>query len=103
MTCGHAHTHTHAFPGLISIADVKFYLQINQLQHNLGMKEELLQMWNEQTSNDEELLSDDTSFADLDDSRGHRRSETSVYVAVLHPYCKLCLRFDASKEYHKQA
>ncbi|VUZ52798.1 unnamed protein product [Hymenolepis diminuta] len=52
---------------------------INQLQHTLGMKDELLQMWNDQTAYDEELPSDDTSCGTMDEPRtSHRKSEVST-------------------------
>ncbi|VDM35421.1 unnamed protein product [Hydatigera taeniaeformis] len=50
---------------------------INQLEHSLGMKEELLQMWNEHSANEEDMPSDDTSHGDFEVSRLHCRSEIS--------------------------
>ncbi|KAL5966900.1 Trafficking kinesin-binding protein 1, partial [Taenia solium] len=50
---------------------------INQLQHSLGMKEELLQMWNEHSANEDDLPSDDVSFGDFEVSRSRCRSEIS--------------------------
>nr|CDS27893.1 trafficking kinesin binding protein 1 [Hymenolepis microstoma] len=56
---------------------------ISQLQHTLGVKEELLQMWNDQTAYDEELPSDDTSFGIMDEPRkSHRKSEVSTKGSV---------------------
>lgn len=57
--------------------DVPLFLQINQLQHSLGMKEELLQMWNDHSANEEDLPSDDVSFGDFEVSRSRCRSEIS--------------------------
>ncbi|VUZ52794.1 unnamed protein product [Hymenolepis diminuta] len=62
---------------------------INQLQHTLGMKDELLQMWNDQTAYDEELPSDDTSCGTMDEPRtSHRKSEvsTKLYLCRNCPY-----------------
>nr|CDS17568.1 trafficking kinesin binding protein 1 [Echinococcus granulosus] len=50
---------------------------INQLQHSLGMKEELLQMWNDQSANEADLPSADGPFGDPEVSRSRCRSETS--------------------------
>ncbi|VDO13445.1 unnamed protein product [Rodentolepis nana] len=53
----------------------------------MGMKEELLQMWNDQTTYDEELPSDDTSFGIMDEPRkSHRKSEAST-DSFLCPNC----------------
>ncbi|VDK33527.1 unnamed protein product [Taenia asiatica] len=56
---------------------------INQLQHSLGMKEELLQMWNEHSANEDDLPSDDVFLGDCEVSRSRCRSEISGQVSSL--------------------
>ncbi|VDD81085.1 unnamed protein product [Mesocestoides corti] len=48
---------------------------INQLQHTLGMKEELLQLWSHHDTREENLPSGDATAAELEDLRSRQRSD----------------------------
>uniref|UniRef100_A0A5K3EUB3 HAP1 N-terminal domain-containing protein n=2 Tax=Mesocestoides corti TaxID=53468 RepID=A0A5K3EUB3_MESCO len=56
---------------------------INQLQHTLGMKEELLQLWSHHDTREENLPSGDATAAELEDLRSRQRSDFPARSSML--------------------